>query len=97
MVRVSKAARRAVCAVAAESASSYTIPRIRTRTRKATSECSADADAREMEPLKRDETMRLSDAKVSLNRKAIRCVGINQDWDRMVVQEFRGDEDTGLI
>jgi hypothetical protein len=46
-----------------------------------------------MEP----ETMNLSDAKVSLYRKAVRLGDINQDCDRMVVDEFRGGEDDVFI
>jgi hypothetical protein len=46
-----------------------------------------------MEP----ETMTLSDAKVSLYRKAVRLGDIKQDCDRMVVQEFRGHEDNVFI
>ncbi len=46
-----------------------------------------------MEP----ETMNLSDAKVSLHRKAVQLRDIKQDCDRMVVQEFRGAEDDVFI
>ena len=46
-----------------------------------------------MEP----ETMNLSDAKVTLYRKAIRLTDINQDCDRMLVQEFTGHEDNVFI
>jgi hypothetical protein len=46
-----------------------------------------------MEP----ETIDLSDAKVSLYRKAIQLTDINQECDRMVVQEFTGAEDNVFI
>ncbi len=41
--------------------------------------------------------MTLSDAKVSLYRKAVRLDDIKQDCDRMVVEEFRGGEDNVFI
>jgi hypothetical protein len=48
-------------------------------------------------PVMEPETMTLSDAKVSLYRKAVRLADINQDCDRMVVQEFTGHEDNVFI
>jgi hypothetical protein len=43
------------------------------------------------------ESITLSDAKVTLYRKAVRLADINQDCDRMLVQEFRGHEDNVFI
>ncbi|SRR6266571_678898 len=46
-----------------------------------------------MEP----ETMNLSDAKVSLYRKAVQLTDIKQGCDRMLVQEFTGTEENVFI